>query len=73
MGRTLNKILAQEKPEVVAAAKLKAADMLVNIHLDELRKQVEVTQKEALDGRRYSYYRSTANGHQKNSGAWRLS
>lgn len=33
MGRTLEQLLADEKPEVVAAAQIMAADMLLNIHL----------------------------------------
>lgn len=49
MGRTLTEILEQEKPEVVAAAKAKAADMLLSIHLAELRKQVDLTQNEMAD------------------------
>ena len=46
MGRTLGQILEQEKPAVVAKAKEKAADMLLNIHLAELRKKAELTQNE---------------------------
>ncbi len=46
MGRTLDEILEQEKPEVVAAAKEQAADMLLSIHLAELRKKAEITQNE---------------------------
>ena len=49
MGRTLDQILKQEKPEVVAAAKEKAADMLLSIHLAELRKKAELTQNEMAD------------------------
>lgn len=46
MARTLEQILAAEKPEVVAAAQEKAAEMLLNIHLAELRELVEKTQVE---------------------------
>ncbi|PHI32269.1 helix-turn-helix domain-containing protein [Budvicia aquatica] len=46
MGRTLEQLLADEKPEVVAAAQIMAADMLLNIHLTELREKVQKTQTE---------------------------
>ncbi len=46
MGKTLEEILASEKPEVVASAKEKASDMLLNIHLAELRERVQKTQNE---------------------------
>lgn len=44
MARTLEQILATEKPEVVAAAREQAETMLLNIHLAELRELVEKTQ-----------------------------
>ncbi len=40
MGRTLEQLLAEEKPEVVAAAQAMADEMLLNIHLTELRDKV---------------------------------
>lgn len=46
MARTLEQILAVEKPEVIAAAKEKAAEILLNIHLAELRELVQKTQVE---------------------------
>ncbi|WP_422529320.1 helix-turn-helix domain-containing protein [Serratia fonticola] len=46
MGRTLEQILAEEKPEVVASAEGIAADTLLNIHLAELRERVQKTQVE---------------------------
>ena len=46
MARTLDEILAAEKPEVVAKAREKAAEMLLNIHLAELRERVQKTQEE---------------------------
>ncbi len=46
MGKTLEEILASEKPEVVASAKEQASDMLLNIHLAELRERVQKTQNE---------------------------
>lgn len=44
MGRTLEELIARQKPEVVANAQEKAAEMLLSIHLAELRKQLELTQ-----------------------------
>ncbi len=49
MGRTLEQLLADEKPEVVAAAQAQAQDMLLNIHLAELREQVAKTQVEMAE------------------------
>jgi DNA-binding XRE family transcriptional regulator len=46
MARTLQAILKNEKAEVVAEAQKLATDMLLNIHLAELRGKVELTQKE---------------------------
>ncbi|SMG25711.1 helix-turn-helix domain-containing protein [Cedecea sp. NFIX57] len=46
MGRTLEQLLAEEKPEVVAAAQAMADEMLLNIHLAELRDKVKKTQTE---------------------------
>ncbi|NIG76507.1 XRE family transcriptional regulator [Cedecea neteri] len=46
MGRTLEQLLAEEKPEVVAAAQAMADEMLLNIHLAELRDKVRKTQNE---------------------------
>ncbi len=45
MARSLNDILAKEKPEVVVKAKKIATEMLLNIHLAELREKAELTQK----------------------------
>lgn len=44
MAKTLEQMLASEKPEVVARAQAAAADMLLNIHLAELRERVRKTQ-----------------------------
>lgn len=49
MGRTLEQLLEQEKPEVVAKAKEKAASMLLGIRLAELRKQAKFTQAEIAE------------------------
>ena len=46
MARTLEQILAVEKPAVIAEAREKAAGMLLNIHLAELRELVQKTQVE---------------------------
>ncbi len=46
MARTLDQLLAAEKPEVVAEAQGKAEEMLLNIHLSELRERVQKTQGE---------------------------
>lgn len=42
MGRTLDEILAQEKPEVADAAEEKAAAILRNIRLAELSKDISL-------------------------------
>lgn len=44
MARTLEQILAGEKPEVVAKAEEMATEMLLNIHLAELREKMNLTQ-----------------------------
>ena len=46
MGRTLEQLIADEKPEVVAKAQALAADIMLNIHLAELREKVQKTQVE---------------------------
>jgi DNA-binding XRE family transcriptional regulator len=46
MARTLDQMLANEKPEVVAAARKAASEMLLNIHLAELRERMNITQTE---------------------------
>lgn len=44
MARTLEQILATEKPEVVRKAQKAATEMLLNIHLAELRERMNLTQ-----------------------------
>jgi predicted transcriptional regulator len=44
MARTLDQMLAREKPEVVASAQKAATQMLLNIHLAELRERMNLTQ-----------------------------
>lgn len=46
MGRTLEQLLADEKQEVVAQAESMATEILLNIHLAELREKVQKTQVE---------------------------
>ena len=46
MARTLQEIMANEKPEVVDKAKELATEMLLNINLAELREKTEMTQKQ---------------------------
>ncbi len=46
MARTLDQILTTEKPEVVVKAREKAAEMLLDIHLAELRECAQKTRKE---------------------------
>ena len=44
MARTLKQMLATEKPEIVVKAQEQAEEMLLNIHLAELRERVQKTQ-----------------------------
>ncbi|WP_339777542.1 XRE family transcriptional regulator [uncultured Thalassospira sp.] len=46
MARTLDQILASEKPEVVAKTQNAASEMLLNIHLAELRERMHLTQSD---------------------------
>ena len=46
MAKALKEILAQEKPEVVKKARDIASEMLLNIHLAELREKVQLTQND---------------------------
>ncbi|WP_031521011.1 helix-turn-helix domain-containing protein [Siccibacter colletis] len=46
MGRTLEQMLADEKPEVVAAAQAEANEMLLEVNLAMLRDRVRKTQME---------------------------
>ena len=46
MARTLDQMLATETPEVVAKAQKAATEMLLNIHLAELRDRMNLTQGE---------------------------
>ncbi|WLI77601.1 XRE family transcriptional regulator [Kosakonia sp. H02] len=46
MSKTLEQLIAEQKPEVVATAQAQAQEMLLNIHLAELRERVQKTQIE---------------------------
>ncbi|MDP4536465.1 XRE family transcriptional regulator [Alkalimonas collagenimarina] len=46
MARSLEQILANEKPAVVAKAEQVATEMLLNIHLAELRERMNLTQSD---------------------------
>lgn len=46
MGKTLEQMLTNEKTEVVAKAQETATEILLNIHLSELRERVKMTQGE---------------------------
>jgi len=48
MGRTLEQLVADEKPEVVADAQAMASDILLNIHLAGRREKVQKTQVEIV-------------------------
>ena len=49
MGSSLDALLANEKPEVVKRAQIKADRILLEIHLSEVRALLEKTQKEMAD------------------------
>ncbi|HDU8697169.1 TPA: XRE family transcriptional regulator [Morganella morganii subsp. morganii] len=46
MGKSLRQLLTEEKPEVAATARVQADEILLNIHLAELREKVKKTQVE---------------------------
>ena len=46
MARTLQEIMDNEKPAVVAQAKELATEMLLNIHLAEFREKAAMTQQQ---------------------------
>lgn len=46
MGKSLRQLLTEEKPGVAAAARVQADEILLNIHLAELREKVKKTQVE---------------------------
>lgn len=46
MARTLEQLIAKEKPSVVAKAKERAAEIILDIHLAEIRNRARKTQEE---------------------------
>lgn len=46
MAKTLEQLIAKEKPSVVAKAKERAAELMLDIHLAELRERAKKTQDE---------------------------
>ncbi|CAI8748682.1 MULTISPECIES: helix-turn-helix transcriptional regulator [Kosakonia] len=46
MSKTLEQLIAEQKADVVTAAQSLAQEMLLNIHLAELRERVQKTQNE---------------------------
>lgn len=46
MSKTLEQLIAEQTPEVVAKAQTLSQGMLLNIHLAELRERVQKTQNE---------------------------
>ena len=46
MAKTLKQLLQTERPEIVAQAKERAEDILLEIHLAELRQRMNMTQSE---------------------------
>lgn len=46
ISKTLEQLIAEQTPEVVAKAQTLAQEMLLNIHLAELRERVQKTQNE---------------------------
>ncbi|MCE0734260.1 helix-turn-helix domain-containing protein [Halomonas sp. G15] len=49
MARKLEDLIANEKPEVVAAAQAKADEMLLELRLAELRQLVDMTQAQMAE------------------------
>jgi len=46
MANSLDKLLASEKPEVIKRAQVKSENILLEIHLNEVRALLQKTQKE---------------------------
>jgi len=49
IARTLDEILLNEKPKIVANARVKADEALLNIHLAEIREKMKMTQVEMAE------------------------
>jgi DNA-binding XRE family transcriptional regulator len=46
MARTLDKLISDQKPEIVKNARKKADDMVLGIHLAQLRERMQITQED---------------------------
>ena len=46
MARTLDKLISDQKPEIVKNARKKADDMVLGIHLAQLRECMQITQED---------------------------
>lgn len=46
MARTLDKLISDQKPEIVKNARKKADNMVLGIHLAQLRERMKVTQED---------------------------
>lgn len=46
MARTLDKLISDQKPAIVKNARKKADDMLLGIHLAQLRERMQITQED---------------------------
>ncbi|MCW4630826.1 MULTISPECIES: helix-turn-helix domain-containing protein [Marinomonas] len=46
MARTLDKLISDQKPEIVKNARKKAEDMVLGIHLSQLRERMQITQED---------------------------
>ena len=49
MARSLKDIIQNEKPEIVKSARNKAQNILLNIHLAEIRARMDITQVQVAD------------------------
>jgi DNA-binding XRE family transcriptional regulator len=46
MARTLDKLISDQKPEIVKNARKKVDDMVLGIHLAQLRERMQITQED---------------------------
>ena len=46
MARTLDKLISDQKPEIVQHARKQADDMVLGIHLAQLRERMQITQED---------------------------
>ncbi|WP_017429989.1 helix-turn-helix domain-containing protein [Vreelandella jeotgali] len=71
MARNLDDLLASEQPEVIAAAREKADEVLLDLRLAELRQLVDMTQAQMADA--MGVRQPTVAGLEKNGQNLRLS